>query len=197
MKARVIVAMPAQGSVKAKTSLCLAEMCLKYGHRISEVWTLSNTYLHRSREKLMAAAVESDASHLMFIDSDVIFPPDGMERLLRQKKGIIGATYHLKWQGNKVLAHKPLGTKYGASREPRKFLKPNETHEVRALPTGFMLVDLDIVRPVPQPWFDYGRNTEEEWMGEDVFFCELLREHGHQVFLDPTIPVGHVGDWVY
>lgn len=189
--------MPAQGTVKAKTSLCLAEMCLKFGHRISEVWTLSNTYLHRSREKLMKGAVDSDASHLLFIDSDVIFPPDGLETLLRQKKGVIGATYHLKWQGKQVAAHKPLGTEYGGSRETRHFPKPNVTHEVRALPTGFMLVDLDVVRAVPQPWFDYGANTEEEWMGEDIYMCEKLRAHGHKIWLDPTIPVGHIGDWVF
>lgn len=188
--------MPAQGSIKSKTSLCLAEMCLKYGHRIDEVWTLDGTYLHRMREKLMRAAVDADATHLMFIDSDVIFPPDGLERLLRQKLPVVGATYHLKNPKQKIAAHKPLGTEYGPGREMKLANRPTKTHEVRAIPTGFMLVDLSAIRDIPQPWFDFTAN-DDSFMGEDVFFCEKLREHGHKVWLDPTIPVGHIGDYVF
>lgn len=189
--------MPAQGSVKSKTSLCLAEMCLKFGHRIKEVWSIDRTYLHRSRESMMEAAAKTDATHLMFIDSDVIFEPDAMEKLLRQGLGVVGATYRMRDQLRRVAAHKPLDAEYGAAREIRLADKQNKTHEVRAVPTGFMLVDLDVVRAIPQPWFDFGRNNPDEWMGEDVFFCEKLREHGHQIWMDPTIPVGHIGDWVY
>lgn len=188
--------MPAQGAVKSKTSLCLAELCLKYGHRVTAVWTLDGTYLHRMREKLMKAAVDSDATHLMFIDSDVIFPPDGMEQLLRQQKTVIGGTYRLKNPTQKIAAHKPLGTEYGPGREMKLSDTPKGTHEVRAIPTGFMLVDLNAVRNIPQPWFDFSPN-DDSFMGEDVWFCEKLREHGHQIFLDPTIPIGHLGDIVF
>jgi GT2 family glycosyltransferase len=200
LKARVVVGIPTQGSVKTKTFLSLVEMHKQYGHRIADIWTPEGTYLHRSREKIMEAAVATDATHVMFIDSDVIFPPDGMERLLRARETVIGASYHLKWQGKQVWAHKPLEAKYGAARDLQEIApleKRTDVHEVRGLPTGFMLVDLDAVRSIERPWFDYGPNTEDDWMGEDVFFCEKLRAHGHKILLDPTIRVGHVGDWVY
>jgi GT2 family glycosyltransferase len=148
------------------------------------------------REKLMKAAADTDATHLMFIDSDVMFPPDAMEKLLRQQKTLIGATYRLKDQHRKVAAHKPLGTEYGPNREVKLTDTPQVTHEVRAIPTGFMLVDLKAIREIPQPWFDFSPN-DDTFMGEDVWFCERVREHGHQIFMDPTIPVGHIGDWVY
>ncbi len=44
--------------------------------------------------------------------------------------------------------------------------------------------------------FDFGPN-DKDFIGEDVFFCELLREYDHKIWLDPTIPAGHVGDWSY
>jgi hypothetical protein len=40
--------------------------------------------------------------------------------------------------------------------------------------------------------FDF-KVTEEGYMGEDFLFCDRAREHGYEVWVDPTIKLGHMG----
>jgi hypothetical protein len=40
--------------------------------------------------------------------------------------------------------------------------------------------------------FDF-KVTEEGYMGEDFLFCDRTRELGFEVWIDPTITLGHMG----
>jgi hypothetical protein len=35
--------------------------------------------------------------------------------------------------------------------------------------------------------------TDEGYIGEDFLFCDRARELGHEVWIDPTISLGHMG----
>jgi hypothetical protein len=35
--------------------------------------------------------------------------------------------------------------------------------------------------------------TDEGYVGEDFLFCDRAREHGFEVWVDPTITLGHMG----
>ena len=41
-------------------------------------------------------------------------------------------------------------------------------------------------------FFDF-KSTPEGYVGEDYLFCDRAREHGYEVWIDPTIKLGHVG----
>ena len=40
--------------------------------------------------------------------------------------------------------------------------------------------------------FDF-QLTEEGYIGEDFLFCDRVRDHGFEVWIDPTITLGHMG----
>jgi hypothetical protein len=79
----------------------------------------------------------------------------------------------------------------------RSAIKLKEPFECRAVGTGFMLIRLDAIKDLPRPWFALGTDEQNEVIGEDVHFCDAAREHGIEVWCDPRIPVGHIGDYTY
>jgi hypothetical protein len=40
--------------------------------------------------------------------------------------------------------------------------------------------------------FDF-QLAEEGYIGEDYLFCDRAREHGFEVWIDPSITLGHMG----
>lgn len=152
-------------------------------------------YLDVNREMCMADALSFGATHLMFIDSDVDFPADGVLRLLAHDKEIIGAKYNKKKEPTESTLILPIAM-------PRI---PAEPFPASALGAGFLLIKLaPIVERMQPPFFWYGcRHTKvgahdtASFVGEDTAFCARAREAGFTVWCDPTIDIGHWGDKRY
>ena len=171
-------------------------------------------YVHKNRNKLMARALASDSTHLLFLDEDIVFPADGIRRLFAAGKDVIGGAYNTRApknaNGHSVTTVKPLAGSPLA--EEGAILPKDRPFEVRAVATGFLLINLDTLRAMPAPekdggkadgsdggghplWFDFG--SYSGFVGEDVYFCDYVRNHGTEVWCDPTIPLGHIGTAVY
>jgi hypothetical protein len=50
-----------------------------------------------------------------------------------------------------------------------------------------------------RPWYGLGKVTQEVDgeiyelpLGEDLYWCERVAQNGYQVYVDPTVVVGHV-----
>ena len=55
--------------------------------------TVESSMLCASREKLVVRALQNDATHILFLDSDMYFPMDTAHRLLKSGKDFICAAY--------------------------------------------------------------------------------------------------------
>lgn len=203
---KVTIASAGYGQVTAEFcySLALAVKSMNIPLRLDYH---AGCYVHYNRNVLLDNALKSDSTHLMFIDTDIAFPRDGIMQLLEHDKPIIGGAYNLRRlpkDGVALTTVKPLP---GAPPEMDK-TKP---FQCRALPTGFMLIHLDTIRALepppfmggrdgtlegsPRRWFDFGDYAG--FVGEDVFFCEYVSKQGVPIWCDPTIKLGHVGPTVF
>jgi hypothetical protein len=152
------------------------------------------TYIHEAREHAVTAALAAGASHLMFVDSDVVFLADGIPRLLAHDKDIIGASYQTK----ELRGHATVMLRAKRGNYLPVAPLPPALFEADAVATGFMLIDLGALVakwPTP-PYFRHGV-WRGELMGEDVHFCRQAKQRGLKVWCDPTIAVGHIGDYVF
>src|SRR5881394_3978309 len=50
-------------------------------------------YVDNSRDIIAKAAIREGATHLMFIDSDMEFPADGIQKLMERDVDIVGGIY--------------------------------------------------------------------------------------------------------
>lgn len=164
---------------------CGVHTILPYGCMIDE-----------NRNKCAQEALDIGASHLMFVDSDMAYPDDGIAVLASRDKQIIGANYNLRYL--------PLRSTVKMSNEKGVLLDvpgdqlPKIPFKCYAVATGFMLIQTEVFRRIEKPWFF------QEWdpirqsiIGEDVYFCKKARGKDIGVWCDPTIEVKHIGDYKY
>lgn len=152
-----------------------------------------------AREDIFKIALDQGSSHLLFCDTDMKFPGDTIKKLVALKKDVVGV-----WSFKRKLPKEP--TVHVREESPENYIWRNATLDERptqafcrmagrsvAVGTGLMLIDLEKAKRLDVPRFraDYGGP------GEDLYFCSQAIKAGLEVWCDPTIQVGHIGDFEY
>ena len=147
------------------------------------------TYIHQMRNDIVKTAMEIKADYVMFIDSDMVFPSDGILKLLSHNKDVIGGNYNAR--------KFPLESTVRVVDDNGNFLSTqlptDKIAKVFAVPTGFMLIKLSAIKDIPHP-FDFDRQQDGSLIGEDVNFCKRCNEKGLEVWCDPGFLIGHIGE---
>lgn len=192
---KLSIGMPVYDSVCVETMLCaiLALRTLPYEIHFN---FRKGTYLHDARNQIVKEALKVGATHLMFIDSDLTFPEDGITRLMSHKKDIIGGAYNMK--SLPPTSTIKLCDENGEFISKKDFEVPaDKPFKVYAVPTGFMLIRLDAIKDMIDP-FDFGKKENGELIGEDVNFCiRAQKEMGLDIWCDASIKIGHIGQYLY
>ena len=207
----LFIALPAYDfKVSLKLALSLARFAQsapRHGIDIQIGSICGCSVVSRARNLLVQDFLETDCTDLLFIDSDINFDPEDVYRLMAwgsdPKKGIVAgvprvrdakATYimSLDHDENNALTMDAMGL-------------------VRAkrVATAFMLVRREVFEALIEAnpkWNYYDPRTDstlsavfdfkvtaEGYIGEDFLFCDRAREIGYEVWVDPTIKLGHMG----
>lgn len=199
MQTKVHISIPTLTDIKADTVASLLAFAqktsLKYSFSIQK-----NTYIHAARNKAIWEAVNQKATHLMFIDADIDFPADGIERLLMRQKDIVGGLYFGRIEPFPVA--KVKHQKVNGLANP-VVLPPTDLQEVLAVGTGFMLINMNVFKKIDPPFFFHAEPVEfgldpvpfpQNELGEDVAFCLKARSAGFKVYLDSSVELGHIGE---
>lgn len=125
---------------------------------------------------------------LFWLDSDMVIPPDTVNRLIAHGKDIVGASYV-----RRAPPYELLGKSLSGKPESVKGLV-----EVKALPTGCLLIRRSVFHKIAQPYFKLGINANQI-IGEDLLFCAEARDAGFQIWMDTdlTKEVGHIGSQTF
>lgn len=206
---KLFIGLPAYDfKISVKMAISLAEFCVKaqqHGVQIQMTNVSGCSVVSRARNIIADQLLESDCTHLLFVDSDTNFNADDVFRLLafadkkdivagiaatRKKQKVYYSTLDQDEDGNIVMDRMGL---------------------VRVLRagTGFMMIKREVfekLREVHPEWKFYDPNTDKDmysffdfkstpegYVGEDYLFCDRAREQGFTVWVDPTIKLGHMG----
>ncbi len=154
------------------------------------------TGLAMNRIKLCKKAVEKDFTHILFLDDDMKFPMHTLLMFLKHEKELIAANC-----ARKELPPRSTAKDFddaGSCVWTRR--RSTGLQKVKSVGTAVMLIKTDLLKRLPQPWFAEVYNPETETStGEDVFFCNLAREHGADVWIDHDISkeVEHMGGFEF
>lgn len=187
----VMIGIPCMDSVKTRTMMSLfsASAVLKLPAKLH---LQMNCYVHDAREKIAQEAIRTGMSHVMFIDQDMEFPPESIDKLIEQDKDIIGGLYYRRQAPHLPTINDLVDGKIVV---PRKF-PLDKTFKMWSVATGFMLVKTEVFKKIEPPWFSFGTYKGQK-MGEDVYFCWKANKKGFEVWCDPTIKLGHVGEYSF
>jgi hypothetical protein len=140
---------------------------------------------------LAARAIKSGATHLLFIDDDMVFPEDTAVRLLKHGKDIMGLKYHPR-----QVSHNHIEGMFKIAVAEKEL--PNEIFKCEGVGAGVLLINLEVFKHIGRPWFDWVvYDTGMVKQGEDFYFCEKARKAGYEIWADPVLKIGHIGDFVY
>lgn len=150
--------------------------------------TVLGSVISTQRTDVVRSALDMGATHLLWLDSDMRFPPDVIGRLLAHGRPVVAANYQRRTE-----PFGPVAVRHGAP----LYTTPQSTGLEEADFTGFgcMLVERAVFDAVPEPWFDFAWSpAKRAYVGEDVFFCRKVREHGFPVLIDHDLSkeVGHI-----
>lgn len=212
--------------------LSLQYLCLHAGIQLQVRIIGNESLIPRARNLLTREFLKSDATHLLFIDSDIEFNAPDVLRMLKADKPLIGGTYpgkKMNWQniynaanhdgiGPEHLKHFESMPMIRLERETLDLNKVNtaEPIEVRALPTGFMMIKREVFESlehlVPNYPDPYAENPEEaevtkiffdtsmrgdDYLSEDYHFCYLYRDNGGKVYWAPWVVLNHIGTYTF
>jgi hypothetical protein len=207
----IFIALPAYDfkvSLKLAISLArFAQTAQQHGIDIQIGSVCGCSVVSRARNLLAKDMLDSTCTELLFIDSDINFEPEDILRLMAwgsdAKKGIIAGVPRTRSENKVYIAT--------LDHDENKELTMNGMGLVRAkrVATAFMLVRREVFETLynehPE-WhyvddrsdrklscmFDF-KLTEEGYVGEDYLFCDRAREHGFEIWVDPSISLGHMG----
>lgn len=166
---------------------------------------VKGTYVHQARQKLLKQALESDRTHILWLDSDMMFPRDALMRLLAHNVDVVGINYCHRGLPFEFVAIKKIG--WGENEEAVKLITAPDSkglETVEAIGFGLVLMRLDAIRAcLPDlkttPWFGFDWVTGEKQVGEDVRFCKYLTDGGLKIHVDHELSneCKHVGQYEY
>lgn len=135
-----------------------------------------------SRHIGVESALEDGADYILFLDSDMSFPDDTLNRLLAHDKDIVGCNYVQRHHPHKSMAYVTE-------------IKDEPLVEVTKIPTGVMLIKRKVFDGMSKPYF-YHPVKDGDIVGEDYDFCERARLHGFSVWMDVllSLEVIHWGE---
>jgi hypothetical protein len=194
---KVVIAVPCADAsfMKARTAASIAHTIIESEGKVVDMLLRISCDIVSSRTWLVLEAIKQEATHILFVDSDMVFPANTLNQLLSHEKDIVGVQYNKREFPPKGV-YAPLDEK-----------SETELYRAKHVGTGMLLIDLKVFanighpsesHPKGNPWFSFGRDSQGALvLGEDVWFCNVARDAGYDVWIDPTLKIGHAGEYVY
>jgi hypothetical protein len=132
------------------------------------------------RERLARWLLESDATHALLLDGDVVPPEDVLERLLLVGAPVVTAVYP-QWVDER------LSTNVQSTADDTWSDKiPSTVFTVRRCLLGCVLVHRDVFLEIPAPWF-LSTMTGSGLLPDDKWFCDAVRRAGVGIRCDGRV----------
>jgi hypothetical protein len=160
-----------------------------------------------ARSAVVGAFLASECTHLFWVDADMVWTPNDFIRLLgfAASHDVIGAAYALKKDPPQVFVN-------AVGENDERTVNGHGNVQVKSLGLGFTIVrrepleKLVSTKPILRDTlngyecrdvFRLGRRDNGNAIGEDVAFFEDLAALGYDIWLDPSIQLGHIGPKTY
>jgi hypothetical protein len=174
-----------------------------------------DSLVSRARNAAVAHFMQDkESTHLMFIDSDIIFEPEDVFKLLSADKQVIAGIYPKKYIVWDRLKENPDLERVDFPIGGSIMLNEEDLIESTYLPTGFLMIKKSAIKEIMSvhPELSYkndidgygygdffynlfkvGINENSIYESEDWGFCSLWKETGGKILIHPEVNVKHMG----
>lgn len=211
---KLFIALPVYGGCDPFFMRSLLELVQRPPCDIMVRLHVGDSLVSRARNILCAEFLASGATHLLFLDTDLIFSPKDIARLVNHAKEgrqIVGGLYPKK--------QKELAWVCNLLDEPKEPLA-NGLQQVKYAGTGCLLISRQVFETmftrIPElaydpdegdrpgvKWDFFGVGVREfpdgtrRYLSEDWMFCQRAADLGWPIWMDTKVVLKHVGQMVY
>lgn len=191
--ANILIGIPCMDNIPARFAHSLV-MLRKTGE--CAVTFEIGSLIYIGRNNIAKRAIEMNADYVLWLDSDMIFNPDTLIKLMAHMKDknidMISGLYFRRVAPFTPVLFDRLDIDEAQRCYWTEFKEiPDHVFEVGACGFGCVLMRSEVLFDVQAKYgtmFAPIGNT-----GEDLAFCWRARQCGYKIYCDPDIPCGHVG----
>lgn len=190
---KILIAIPCMDQVPVPFCNSLARL-QKVGDCVLAM--KSGSLIYDSRNSLATFAIKSEADYVFWLDSDMVFKPDTLIRMLDTMKkndlDMLSGLYFRRVPPYSPVLFDRLAMKENGDMDFSEFKEiPSELFEIGGCGFGCVLMDTSVLMSVQAKhgnmFAPMGNN------GEDVAFCIRAKDCGYKIYCDPALVCGHVG----
>ena len=197
---KIFIAIPHTGTVSMEWALSLRQLKTP-----TYLMSMSRgTPWDVARNTLVNEFLKGTTPYLFFLDSDVIIPAHGINKLLSLELPVVSGLYFTKTPPQPVPAMWQKTDETGKYVSIQGYAK-NETVEADVVGMGCCLIhrrvfeklkEINPEKPFYKWTFDPTKSDVGEGISEDFYFCERVKkEIGYKIFVDTSIECKHVGQF--
>ena len=192
---KVLIAIPSGDTMPVMTVSCIMNL---EKEPQDEFRIMTGSLVYNARTYLVNEAIAEGFTHVMFIDSDMTFPSDTLNRLIERDKEVVTCicfgrvfpfapcAYTRVRKGNK----KKSGTRIPI--EVKNDMP--DLFQVDGCGSAMILIKTEVFKRMLD---EIGEWYEPKWnLGEDLAFTERLKALNIPIWCDSTIQIGHIGQIV-
>ena len=192
---KVLLGMPCMRSIPFKTAVSLLRTVQKGA---VEPLMIEGSLVYDSRDAIAKFAVENGFDYILYVDSDMVFDSNDLNRLLAHDVDICTGLYVTRnGENNNVIYSDVITRRRFPYREPKLItdMATSGYGQVSACGFGFCLIKTSVIKSMLKR---YKSLFEPQWgMGEDIAFCIRARKCGYKIMIDRDVKLGHIGETVY
>ena len=183
---KLLIAVPCTDYMNADFVLSLIRLQAHLQHEgISHhVEIKAGTLVYLARNSLACKAINDGYTHILFLDSDMVFDETVVEDLLFCGKDFVCGAF----QGRR----RPYGSCIFTSLRPVERVKHYGAEPFRVEGCGMActIISTEILKNVQEKFGTTFMPTAE--FGEDLAFCWRAMQTGAEVWCDPSVRIGHI-----
>ena len=144
-----------------------------------------------NRNSMVQAFLDTEFTHLMFIDSDVVPPPDVIPRLKASGAPVATGLYPLYLGGRIVIdVNFPQAVVEDHTMWPSPW-PVGGVRECTRAGMGCCLIERQVFEQLEDPWFKFVLHGGGKRTGEDVYFFQSAAKAGFKVVCDTSVRCSH------
>lgn len=191
---RIAICVPSFDDVKADFCFSLSQMTAYVGRYRRDIAMMQhnekNSVIEVARHRCVLVALAYKADYILWIDSDMVFPQETLNRLVDMNKDIIGC---------QAIMRSPPHASNTYDIEGNAIIYPDKIVECRYIGTGVLMVKMDVYKKIGPPYYKVNYIEGGYWQGEDLNFCDRATEAGYKLYCHGPLSkqIYHIGSKRY
>ena len=150
----------------------------------------------RARNEIAKLAIKHNFDYVLMIDSDVSVPKETVNKLLDCKTDVALGWYYKK----RTKTDETIIFDFGKDFTGKNMIygetlyEREDPFEIKGGGLGISLVNVNVFRKMPYPYFKYVIYDNDTILSEDLYFCNEARKYGMQIKCNPSVKGGHINE---